>query len=66
MSGIFEQKNDFFAGGYKGQTVYLDPKNDIIVVRQGAKRSGFYWSTSISHLVFCVYDDFKKTKASIY
>jgi CubicO group peptidase (beta-lactamase class C family) len=63
---VKKQKNDFFAGGYKGQTVYLDPKNDIIVVRQGAKRSGFYWSTSISHLVHRVYDEGKKTKASIY
>ena len=63
---VKKQKNDFFAGGYKGQTVYLDPKNDIIVVRQGAKRSGFYWSTSISHLVYRVYDEDKKTKEAIY
>ena len=63
---VKKKKNDFFAGGYKGQMVYLDPKNDIIVVRQGAKRRGIYWSISISHLVYRLFDEDKKTKASIY
>ncbi len=42
--------NDFFAGGFRGQVVYVNPNDNTIIIRQGKKESGIEWPQSLSKL----------------
>lgn len=53
---LFE-KRDLFAGGYAGQVLYINPEHDLIIVRQGNKRSGIKWGNSISKLAFLIVNE---------
>ncbi|GIV34606.1 MAG: hypothetical protein KatS3mg031_2141 [Chitinophagales bacterium] len=44
--------DDFFAGGYRGQTLYVNPDDNIIIVRLGLRESGIEWPQSLSKLAF--------------
>ncbi|MEX0810806.1 MAG: serine hydrolase [Chitinophagales bacterium] len=43
-------KKDFFAGGYRGQAIYVNPELNIVIVRQGKSERGFRWGKSLSKL----------------
>lgn len=43
-------KNDYFAGGYKGQVVYVNPENNTVIVRTGKSESTVHWGRSLSKL----------------
>lgn len=43
-------ENDFFAGGFRGQVVYVNPNDNTIIVRLGKKENGIYWPHAISKL----------------
>lgn len=43
-------KNDFFAGGFRGQIIYVNPDNNIVIVRTGSKEAGLHWGRSVSKL----------------
>ncbi len=43
-------ENDFFAGGFRGQVVYVNPNDNTIIVRLGKKESGIFWPHAISKL----------------
>ncbi len=43
-------KEDFFAAGFRGQTVYVDPQTDLVVVRLGKKSNGVSWGFALSYL----------------
>ncbi len=43
-------KNDFFAGGYRGQVVYVNPDNNTVIVRTGKKESSVHWGRTLSKL----------------
>ncbi len=42
--------DDFFAGGYRGQVVYVNPDDNMIIVRLGKRESGIEWPQSLSKL----------------
>lgn len=43
-------KTDFFAGGYRGQSIYVNPELNMVIVRQGKSERGFRWGKSLSKL----------------
>lgn len=43
-------KNDFFAGGFKGQIIYVNPENNTVIVRTGKSESTVHWGRSLSKL----------------
>ncbi|MCI5058475.1 MAG: beta-lactamase family protein [Flavobacteriales bacterium] len=44
------QCRDFIAAGFNGQELYMDPQNNVIIVRQGKSISGLSWMKSTSKL----------------
>ncbi len=45
-----EDKNDFFAGGFHGQIVYVNPQDSTIIVRVGTTEKELFWGRTISKL----------------
>ncbi len=45
-----ENKNDFFAGGFRGQVVYVNPEDSTIIVRVGTSEADIRWGHTISKL----------------
>lgn len=43
-------KTDFFAGGYRGQAIYVNPELDMVIVRQGKSERGLRWGKTLSKL----------------
>jgi len=43
-------KNDYFAGGYRGQIVYVNPENNTVMVRTGTREKDVHWGRSLSKL----------------
>jgi len=43
-------ENDFFAGGFKGQVLYVNPNNNTIIVRLGKRERGIFWPHALSKL----------------
>lgn len=41
--------NDMYASGFKGQYLYINPKNNLIIVRQGLSSGGMKWYSVLSH-----------------
>lgn len=48
--GNLFEKRDFFAAGFKGQMVYVNPDYNMIIVRQGRNRDKIFWGYIISRL----------------
>ncbi len=46
----FTQNKDYFAAGYNGQVLYINPEDNIIILRQGKNKGGIKWYTALSHL----------------
>ena len=46
----FLASTDFFSAGYKGQCLYINPDNNLIILRKGKNRGGINWSSSIGQL----------------
>jgi CubicO group peptidase (beta-lactamase class C family) len=49
LENVFN-KSDFFAGGFRGQVVYVNPENNTVMVRTGNKEAGVHWGRSLSKL----------------
>jgi len=49
LENVFN-KSDFFAGGYGGQIVYVNPENNTIIIRTGTKEVDVHWGRSFSKL----------------
>ncbi|CAN5379283.1 hypothetical protein BH09BAC1_BH09BAC1_05140 [soil metagenome] len=45
-----EDKNDFFAGGFHGQIIYVNPEDSTIIVRIGKTEKDIYWGRTVSKL----------------
>jgi CubicO group peptidase (beta-lactamase class C family) len=45
-----ENKNDFFAGGFRGQVIYVNPEDSTIIVRVGTSEEDIRWGHTISKL----------------
>ncbi len=45
-----ENKNDFFAGGFRGQVIYVNPEDSTIIVRVGTSEKDLRWGHTISKL----------------
>jgi CubicO group peptidase (beta-lactamase class C family) len=45
-----ENKNDFFAGGFRGQVIYVNPEDSTIIVRLGTKEKDLFWGRTVSKL----------------
>lgn len=43
-------ENDFFAGGFRGQVIYVNPNDNTIIIRIGWRESGVEWPHSLSKL----------------
>lgn len=43
-------KTDFFAGGYRGQAIYVNPELNMVIVRQGKSERGLRWGKTLSKL----------------
>ena len=50
ITNSYLDDNDFFAAGYNGQYVYLDPENNTLIIRLGENKSGVKWSRSLGKL----------------
>lgn len=42
--------NDFFASGFGGQCMLVDPENNTVILRLGENKGGVIWHTSLSKL----------------
>lgn len=49
LENVFN-KSDFFAGGYGGQIVYVNPENNTIIIRTGTTEVDVHWGRSFSKL----------------
>ncbi len=49
LENVFN-KSDFFAGGYGGQIVYVNPENNTVIIRTGTKEIDVHWGRSFSKL----------------
>lgn len=49
MENVYD-KNDFFAGGYGGQIVYVNPENQTVIIRTGTRETDVHWGRSLSKL----------------
>lgn len=45
-----DQQRDYFAGGYRGQAIYVNPETNMVIVRQGKSERGYRWGKSLSKL----------------
>lgn len=45
-------KTDLFAGGFRGQVIYVNPNNNTIIVRTGKREGGIHWGKSLSKLSY--------------
>lgn len=43
-------KSDFFAGGFRGQLIYVNPEDSTIIVRLGTTEKGVRWGHTLSKL----------------
>jgi len=43
-------KDDLFAGGFRGQIIYVNPDNNTIIIRTGKKEGSVHWGRSLSKL----------------
>jgi CubicO group peptidase (beta-lactamase class C family) len=43
-------KDDLFAGGFRGQIIYVNPDNNTIIIRTGNKEGSVHWGRSLSKL----------------
>ncbi len=41
---------DYYAAGYRGQYIHVNPDNNLIIIRQGKKRDGVKWAAVMSKL----------------
>lgn len=44
------ERNDFFAGGFRGQLIYVNPTDSIIIIRLGISEKGVRWGETLSKL----------------
>lgn len=45
-----ENKNDFFAGGFRGQVIYVNPDDSTIIIRVGIHEKDLRWGHTVSKL----------------
>lgn len=50
LDSDFLNTTDYYAAGFKGQCLYVNPENKIIILRLGKSKGGIEWESSISHL----------------
>ncbi len=50
QAGEFKNETDFIAAGYMGQILYVDPDNDIMIVRRGWDNADMMWHVVIERL----------------
>lgn len=65
-----ENKSDFFAGGFRGQIVYVNPVDSTIIVRVGTTEKGLFWGRTVSKLAMLPLgpdgDEFKELGPDLY
>lgn len=44
------ERDDFFAGGFRGQIIYVNPADSTIVIRVGKSEKGVRWGYTVSKL----------------
>lgn len=45
-----KEKTDFFAGGFRGQLIYVNPEDSTIIVRLGTSEKGVRWGHTLTKL----------------
>lgn len=53
-------KTDFFAGGYRGQIIYVNPENNTVIVRTGVRDADVHWGRSLSKLALFPFESTKQ------
>ncbi|MCF0062562.1 beta-lactamase family protein [Dyadobacter chenwenxiniae] len=51
-----ELDNDFFASGFGGQCMVVNPKLNTMALRLGTNKGGVVWHTSLSKLIYLIND----------
>jgi CubicO group peptidase (beta-lactamase class C family) len=51
-----EVNNDFFASGYGGQCMVVNPELNTLILRLGENKGGVIWHTSLSKLIYLIND----------
>lgn len=54
----FLEPDDFFAAGYQGQYLFISPKTNTMVLRQGLGKGDVKWSISIHNLIYEINKEF--------
>jgi CubicO group peptidase (beta-lactamase class C family) len=49
LENVFD-KDDLFAGGFRGQIIYVNPDNNTIIIRTGNKEGSVHWGRTLSKL----------------
>lgn len=52
----FEKDTDFFASGFGGQCMLVNPKHKTVILRLGKNKGGVIWHTSLSKLAYLIND----------
>lgn len=50
IDGDFLEGQDYYASGFQGQYLYINPKENLIILRQGVNPGGIRWYTAIGYL----------------
>jgi len=57
LNNNLKESNDYFAAGFGGQFVYVNPNENLIIVRQGRSRKKIEWNYYISKLAYVLQGD---------
>ena len=50
IDGDYREGDDFYASGYQGQYLYINPIQNLVILRQGINPGGIRWYSAIGHL----------------
>ncbi len=50
IDGNYLEGKDYYASGYQGQYLYINPLQNLIILRQGINPGGIRWYSAIGHL----------------
>lgn len=50
IDGNYLEGSDYYASGYQGQYLYINPVNNLVILRQGINPGGIRWYSAIGHL----------------
>jgi len=50
LNGNLNEQKDFYAAGYNGQLLYINPEANVIILRRGHNKGGVNWQIALGNL----------------